>query len=188
MGAPGIEYDVQYICSKANDNKLLYAFPELSNHIANLPDLPIFLVPEVADILACPYTDYSSGNISWKGDGHEIFFAQGGSRIATGIGNDLTVNTCYEFAGARNFLMVFDPTNDHLMIAANSFQGLSASSPCKIDTQTQSPFKYTAADQTHQYLHPQADSNGSDWLTIIQFNDGTNRSGFTFDPSTILIG
>ncbi len=75
-----------------------------------------------------------------------------------------------------------------LMIAVNSLQGLSTAGPGKIDTQTQSPFKYTAADQTHQYLHPQADFNGSDWLTIIQFNHGTNRSGFTFDPSTILIG
>ena len=84
--------------------------------------------------------------------------------------------------------MDFDPANDRLMIAANSFQGLSDASPGKINTQTQSLFKYTAADQTLQYHHPQADSNSSDWLTIVQFNDGTNRAGFTFDPSSILIG
>ena len=64
--------------------------------------------------------------------------------------------------------MDFDPANDRLMIAANSFQGLSDASPGKINTQ--------------------ADSSGSDWLTIIQFNGGANRAGFTFDPSTILIG
>ena len=84
--------------------------------------------------------------------------------------------------------MDFDPANDRLMIAANSFQGLSDASPGKINTQTQSLFKYTAADQTLQYHHPQADYNSSDWLTIVQFNDGTNRAGFSFDPSTILIG
>ena len=112
LGAPGIEYNVQYICSKANDNKLLYAFPGLSNHIVNLPNLPIFLVPGGADLLTGSYTDGSSGNSSWKGDGDEIFFAQGGSRIATGIGNNLTVITGYEFAGARNFLVDFDPAND----------------------------------------------------------------------------
>ena len=84
--------------------------------------------------------------------------------------------------------MDFDPANDRLMIAANSFQGLSPASPGKINAEMQSLFKYIAADQALQYLHPQADSNGSDWLIIIQFNDGTNRAGFTFDPSTILIG
>ena len=163
-------------------------FPELCGHIANLPNLPIFLFPGGADLLTGSYTDGSSGNISWKGDGDEIFFAQGGSQIATGIGNDLTVITGYELAGARNFLVDFDPANDRLMIADNSFQGLSPASPAKINAEMQSLFKYIAADQTLQYLHPQADASGSDWLTIIHFNDGTNRAGFTFDPSTILTG
>jgi hypothetical protein len=181
--------------SEANDDKLLNAYPELSNHIASLPGLPIFLVPEGANLLTSPHTydpsypDGSYKNISWQGEGDERFFAQGGSRIATGISNDLIVITGYEFIRARNFLVDFDPTSDHLMIAAKSFQGLSDASPGKINTQMQSLFKYTAADQTLQYHPPpQADSSGSDLLTIVQFNDGTNRAGFTFDPSTILIG
>ena len=162
------------------------AFPELSPHLPKLPTLPIFLIPEGIDLLTGQTVDPNQS--IWDGVGDQIFFAQGDSRIATGLGHDLVVLTGYDYNGECNYLIDFDPSQDTLMVAANSFPDVGNPTPGKISPATLELFRYNNGEQALQYLNPPLEPEGDGWVTIAQFNDGTNRPDFTFDPSTILIG